>query len=220
MDNRKIPNFGRLLRTMIAVSPHLLRILRTTLLTCGPFDDIDSLRATFVDSRISHWRNAIPLAPSPVEQVDVTISFLSTRFNANRENALLLFLSVLAEGTDSNDGCYNELLAVAKKLNEEINSKPSITLYNSSGEEQFQEHTDIHIDRSKLLQLIKQYYNFAEFRDLCFELKVDYEDLAGSNKSSKVRELITYLERRNRLHDLVQIGRKMRPDIPWLSIAS
>ncbi len=54
-----------------------------------------------------------------------------------------------------------------------------------------------------------------ELRTLCFDLGVDYDDLPAIGKSNKGRELIAYLERRSRIHELIRVGSEMRPDIDW-----
>ena len=73
------------------------------------------------------------------------------------------------------------------------------------------------MDRAKLLEMLKAYFSESELRDICFELNVDYEDLAGEAKASKARELIGYLDRRRRLHELVIICQRLRPNEMWLS---
>lgn len=55
--------------------------------------------------------------------------------------------------------------------------------------------------------------NKEEVRTICFDLGIDPDDLPGEEKSAKIRELIAYLERRNKrdhLHDWLS---KNRPDI-------
>ncbi len=42
------------------------------------------------------------------------------------------------------------------------------------------------------LSSLKNYFSLAEVRDMCFELDVEYENLAGEGKGSKARELIAY----------------------------
>lgn len=64
-------------------------------------------------------------------------------------------------------------------------------------------------------QVLYERFNLSELKTLCFNLDVAYEDLGGSGKSGKVRELIQYLERRNRLADLEAAVRAQRPDIAW-----
>lgn len=56
-------------------------------------------------------------------------------------------------------------------------------------------------------------FNLEEIQTACFWLHVDYDSLEGEGKEAKARELITYLERRNRLKDLTQYIRQNRPDI-------
>jgi hypothetical protein len=55
----------------------------------------------------------------------------------------------------------------------------------------------------------------GELRTFCFHLNVDYDDLPAVGKANKARELIVFLEHRDRLPELVKIGRELRPDIPW-----
>jgi hypothetical protein len=70
-------------------------------------------------------------------------------------------------------------------------------------------------DLSLLHKFLAGRLNDEELRGLCFELRVDYENLRGEGKVSKARELILHLDRYRRIHDLVEIGKRMRPDIPW-----
>ncbi len=70
-------------------------------------------------------------------------------------------------------------------------------------------------DRARLRQVLVDRFTMEELRTLCFELYVDYDLLAGETKDGKARELIIYLESRNRLDELVPVGRRTRPDIAW-----
>lgn len=58
-------------------------------------------------------------------------------------------------------------------------------------------------------------FNDSELRDLCFYLEVDYESLSGDRKNDKVRELVTYLERRSRIPKLIDKCSSLRPNIDW-----
>jgi hypothetical protein len=55
----------------------------------------------------------------------------------------------------------------------------------------------------------------SELRTLCFDLNLDYEDLAGTNKPDRARELVTGLIQRERIDELAQVGARLRPDICW-----
>jgi hypothetical protein len=76
----------------------------------------------------------------------------------------------------------------------------------------------MNIDLQKLQELINSHFNFEEVRSLAFEMNIDYEILAGENKSSKVRELIIYLERRGQLEKLIQILIANRPAVNWQQV--
>ncbi len=66
--------------------------------------------------------------------------------------------------------------------------------------------------RTVLREVLVRYFNDDELHNLCFDLGIDYDDLGGDgSKSGKARELISYLERRNRLGELVQLINRERP---------
>ncbi len=66
-------------------------------------------------------------------------------------------------------------------------------------------------DPRQLQSQLTRLFNAEELRTLCFELNVDYDDLAGESKSGKARELVTYLNRRGRLAELPTLISKLRP---------
>jgi DNA-binding NtrC family response regulator len=55
------------------------------------------------------------------------------------------------------------------------------------------------------------HFNEGELRDLCFRLNIDYDSLPAKSRQGKVRELILYCERHERLADLIAACRKERP---------
>ena len=59
-------------------------------------------------------------------------------------------------------------------------------------------------DVAELYQLLIQRFNLQELQDLCFDLGVDYEDLGGTGRKAKARELVQYMQRRGRLDALLQ----------------
>ncbi len=71
------------------------------------------------------------------------------------------------------------------------------------------------MNRTQLRQILATRFDAVELRTLCFELDVEYGNLPGRSKAEKVIELINHLERRNRLLDLVKVGKRLRPDISW-----
>lgn len=71
--------------------------------------------------------------------------------------------------------------------------------------------------RQVLRQILDKHFNESELHNLTFELGVDYEALSGFTKQDKARELITYLERRDRVPELIQACQQLRPTAPWWS---
>jgi DNA-binding NtrC family response regulator len=63
--------------------------------------------------------------------------------------------------------------------------------------------------------ILETCFDEGELRALCFDLDVDYESLLGEGKANKARELVSFLERRDRVPELVRIGRQMRPGASW-----
>lgn len=68
---------------------------------------------------------------------------------------------------------------------------------------------------ARLRQILTERFSEDELRTLCFDLGVDYEVLPAEGKAGKARELVSYLERRKRLSELVKVGQRLRPDISW-----
>lgn len=75
------------------------------------------------------------------------------------------------------------------------------------------------MNTNDLLQLINTSFNDSELRDLCFAMKVDYDDLSGEGKRAKVRELILYCVRHKHLPELIKLCQYERPLITWPDIA-
>ncbi|MCB8923697.1 MAG: AAA family ATPase [Ardenticatenaceae bacterium] len=63
--------------------------------------------------------------------------------------------------------------------------------------------------------VINERFDEAELRSLCFELDVDYENLPAVGKADKVRELVSYFARRQRIPDLALALQRMRPNGFW-----
>ena len=73
---------------------------------------------------------------------------------------------------------------------------------------------------SKLHQTLTERFSEDELRTLCFHLEdADYDDLEGKGKASKARELVSHLERRHRIPELVESVKEQRPDISWEDIS-
>ena len=64
--------------------------------------------------------------------------------------------------------------------------------------------------------LLSTRFSEEELRTLTFDLGIDYDDLPGKGKADKARELVAYLQRRNRIGKLVSLASRIRPDISWV----
>jgi tetratricopeptide (TPR) repeat protein len=70
-------------------------------------------------------------------------------------------------------------------------------------------------DLSQLHRFIADRFDLEELRTLCFDLGVNYDELGGEGLSAKARELLAYLDRRDRIPDLTAASKRLRPDISW-----
>jgi S1-C subfamily serine protease len=71
------------------------------------------------------------------------------------------------------------------------------------------------IDRRALREGIIASYNLEELRTVCYDLGIEYEDLSGENKSTRVIALIEYVWRRGKLDALLDYCRQDRPLYAW-----
>lgn len=67
----------------------------------------------------------------------------------------------------------------------------------------------------KLYKQICQYLSKEDVKDICFIMELDYENLAGSGKKGKAREMCVQLERQERTPLLLQELRELRPNVSW-----
>lgn len=68
------------------------------------------------------------------------------------------------------------------------------------------------LTRGEMLDRLIRHYDLSELRRLCFELNVPYEELPGETLSNKAISLIEWLERHERLPEL--LSRLQRPAAP------
>jgi ATP/maltotriose-dependent transcriptional regulator MalT len=68
---------------------------------------------------------------------------------------------------------------------------------------------------ANLRQTLTARFSADELRTLCFDLGIDSENLPGEGKAGKARELLLYLERYDRIPELIECCRQSRPDVPW-----
>ena len=68
-------------------------------------------------------------------------------------------------------------------------------------------------ERMQLRDLIVDTFDDEELRNLCFELRVDYDNLRGEGKASKARELVAHMDRRGEMARLLDAIKDSRPNL-------
>ena len=68
---------------------------------------------------------------------------------------------------------------------------------------------------SRLKQSLVDSFSLEELKGLCFRLAVSYDELAGETLGAKAQTLLEYLERRDRLPELVELLQEERPAGEW-----
>jgi tetratricopeptide (TPR) repeat protein len=71
------------------------------------------------------------------------------------------------------------------------------------------------IIKPKIRETIKDTFNLEELKSLCFDLRIDYEDLARANRTGKIEELINYVERHEKKEEFFGALKLIRPNIDW-----
>jgi len=66
-----------------------------------------------------------------------------------------------------------------------------------------------------LRRILAERFSAAELQMLCFDLGVNYDDLGANEHGLKALQLVQTLERTNRIDDLIEFGRALRPDVAW-----
>jgi hypothetical protein len=69
--------------------------------------------------------------------------------------------------------------------------------------------------RADLRHKVATYFNDDEIKSLCFDLGIEYENLAGETREAKARELVTYCERTSQVSQLANRCRELRPSVDW-----
>ena len=73
------------------------------------------------------------------------------------------------------------------------------------------EQDNSHNLRTQLYQWLKGYFNQTEIRTLCFEMDIPYDELPGEGASAKAQDLVEYCRRHNRLEELEEKIKSIRP---------
>ncbi len=69
-----------------------------------------------------------------------------------------------------------------------------------------------------LAEKIEALFNDEEIRNLCFDMDMDYDNLQGTSKSTKIRELIRNCHVNGRINLLLNACSKQRPNTQWITL--
>lgn len=70
----------------------------------------------------------------------------------------------------------------------------------------------------ELRNIFRERFSLSDLADLCQELGIDIENLPGTSRNEKARELAAYLGRRDMVGKLAVVGPKSFPDVLWLEV--
>lgn len=73
--------------------------------------------------------------------------------------------------------------------------------------------------RPRLRQFLLAHFDEDEINDLCFDLRINVQDLGAEGRKNKVRALIEYCERHSRIDDLVTASSRLHPDEDWVGLS-
>jgi hypothetical protein len=123
---------------------------------------------------------------------------------------------------DYNDYQCNALSHVRriKHLAESVLCKPQLGSSSEASRIRSREDENYVEARAQLRRNLTHYFTTEELNTLCFDLGIDYEDVRGSDKPSKARELVAHFESRRRIPDLIRACRSVRPNVAWNQIFS
>ena len=73
-------------------------------------------------------------------------------------------------------------------------------------------------NHAHLQTILTTRFSLDELRQLAFDLQINLEDLPGTTRTAKASQLLAYLDRRERIGELILTGQTSRPDIRWTPI--
>ena len=134
------------------------------------------------------------------------ISSVKTKINLGR----LRSLSLIANTENINDGRYSlhPLIRVF------IREKLGILDKGSENKNEFFKQTQLFPLSTK----IYDHFNIEDLKSLSFSLDIEYEDILGQTKTTKVEEFVKFVYRRGRITELITRLKEEREHVIWPSI--
>lgn len=70
-------------------------------------------------------------------------------------------------------------------------------------------------DLSYIKMMMEETFSDEDLRDLLFELRLNYDDIDGSGRSAKIRELILKMKFDSNLPKLIDLAAQKKPKVTW-----
>jgi hypothetical protein len=70
----------------------------------------------------------------------------------------------------------------------------------------------------RLREILENYFDENDIETLCFDLRFDYDRLAGEGKTRKIVELIKEFARLGRIGELIDYCSRQRPNVAWAEL--
>ena len=71
------------------------------------------------------------------------------------------------------------------------------------------------IDLIYVQKQLAEHFDLSGLKTLCFDIGIDYEDLAGDTKTDKARELVKFVYRTGRIPEILKHCQELRPHVDW-----
>lgn len=71
------------------------------------------------------------------------------------------------------------------------------------------------IDLVYLQKKLVEHFDLSELKTLCFDLSINYEEIAGETLTDKTRELVKFVYRSGRIGDIIELCQELRPKVAW-----
>ena len=71
------------------------------------------------------------------------------------------------------------------------------------------------MDKASIHELIDTHFNIEELRGLCFDMNIEYENLVGDTRRTKVQSLLTHCLKHGRLPALESRCRRLHAHVEW-----
>jgi hypothetical protein len=76
---------------------------------------------------------------------------------------------------------------------------------------------EVHMRSSSLREILEEHFDLGEIEELCFEMQIDFENLEGTSKKTKILSLLNYCQRHSRVNELRRLCIQLRPDLAQMA---